>query len=56
MTPTVTLVLTVEEAVFITNVIGNLPTQSNAHPLWRKLVEQVEPHTPKPRLVADAES
>lgn len=44
----VTLVLTLDEAVFLTNLVGNLPTQSNAHPLWVKLVAQVQPHLPKP--------
>lgn len=28
------------EATFIVQVIGNLPTQSNAHPLWIKLTQQ----------------
>lgn len=28
------------EAAFIVQAIGNLPTQSNAHPLWAKLVQQ----------------
>lgn len=28
------------EAAFIVQVIGNLPTQSNAHPLWIKLGQQ----------------
>lgn len=32
----------VNEAQFILQVIGNLPTQSNAHPLWQKLVQQFE--------------
>jgi hypothetical protein len=42
--PDLTLTLTAEEAVFIANVLGNLPTQSNAHPLWLKVVAQVQPH------------
>lgn len=46
--PAVTLTLTLDEAVFLTNLVGNLPTQSNAHPLWVKLVAQVQPHLPKP--------
>jgi hypothetical protein len=40
----ITITLTAEEAVFIANVLGNLPTQSNAHPLWLKVVAQVQPH------------
>lgn len=30
------------EAAFIVQVIGNLPTQSNAHPLWVKLSQQLQ--------------
>ena len=36
------------EAAFIVQVIGNLPTQSNAHPLWQKLVKQLNEQQPKP--------
>ncbi len=37
------------EAQFIVQVIGNLPVQSNAHPLWQKLVQQYnEQNPPKP--------
>jgi hypothetical protein len=43
----VTITLTAQEAVDITNIIGQLPTQSNAHPLWLKLRSQVEPQLPK---------
>lgn len=32
--------LTIEEAAFIVRVIGQLPTESNAHPLWQKLSQQ----------------
>ena len=42
--PDITLTLTAEEAVLIANVLGNLPTQSNANPLWLKVVAQVQPH------------
>jgi hypothetical protein len=35
------------EAVAIVNMLGQLPTSSNAHGLWLKLREQVEPHLPK---------
>jgi hypothetical protein len=40
----VTITVTLEEAVAIVNLIGNLPTNQNAHLLWVKLREQVEPH------------
>jgi len=43
----ITLILTPQEAVDIINIIGQLPTQSNAHPLWLKLRGQVEPQLPK---------
>jgi len=33
------------EAQFIVQVIGNLPTQSGAHPLWQKLVAQFNEQT-----------
>jgi hypothetical protein len=36
------------EAAFIVQVIGNLPTQSNAYPLWQKLVAQFNEQAPKP--------
>jgi len=44
----ITLTLTAQEAVDIINIIGQLPTQSNAHPLYLKLRAQVEPQLPKP--------
>lgn len=44
----VTLTVTLEEAVALCNIVGQLPTQSNAHPLWVKLVGQIQPHLPKP--------
>ena len=43
----VTITLTAQEAVDVINVIGQLPTQSNAHPLYMKLRGQVEPQLPK---------
>lgn len=39
--------LDLNEAQFVVNVIGNLPTQSNAHPLWQKLVMQFNEQAPK---------
>ena len=44
----VILTVTLEEAVALCNLVGQLPTQSNAHPLWVKLVAQVQPHLPTP--------
>ena len=38
----VTLTLTVQEAVDVTNIIGQLPTQSNAYPLFVKIKGQIE--------------
>ena len=43
----VTITLTAQEAVDVINIIGQLPTQSNAHPLWLKLRGQVETQLPK---------
>ena len=34
------------EAAFIVQVIGNLPTQSNAYVLWQKLVKQYNEQNP----------
>ena len=47
----VTITLTAQEAVDVINVIGQLPTQANAHPLYMKLRSQVEPQLPKPEPV-----
>jgi hypothetical protein len=38
----ITLIATAEEAAFIVNVIGQLPTQSNAWPVHQKLKAQFE--------------
>jgi len=38
----VTLTLTVQEAVDVANIIGQLPTQSNAYPLFVKIKGQIE--------------
>ena len=38
----VTLNLTAQEAVDVVNIIGQLPTQTNAYPLFQKLKAQVE--------------
>ena len=49
----VTITLTEQEAVDVINIIGQLPTQSNAHPLYTKLRSQVEPQLPKPETPAE---
>lgn len=36
------------EAAFVLQVIGNLPTQTGAFPLFQKLQEQVKAQMPKP--------
>ena len=39
----------INEAQFILNVLAQLPTQSNAYPLWVKLSQQYQAQeTPKP--------
>jgi hypothetical protein len=43
----VDLKVSLSEAVALVNMLGNLPTHANAHALWLKLREQVEPHLPK---------
>ena len=44
----VKLEVSLEEAVAIVNLLGSLPTQQGAYPLWQKLKAQVEPLLPKP--------
>jgi hypothetical protein len=51
----ITLTLTAQEAVDVINIIGQLPTQSNAHPLYTKLRSQVEAQLPKPEEAPPAE-
>jgi hypothetical protein len=43
-----TITLTAQEAIDIVNTMGQLPTQSNAFPLYTKLRSQVESQLPKP--------
>tara|TARA_R110000868_G_scaffold178231_2_gene417806 strand:+ start:43 stop:198 length:156 start_codon:yes stop_codon:yes gene_type:complete len=43
----ITLTLTIEEAVALTNLVGSLPTAQGAYPLFQKLKSQVEPRLPK---------
>ena len=42
----ITLTLTLEEAVALTNLVGSLPPAQGAYPLFQKLKSQVEPHLP----------
>jgi len=49
----ITITLTAQEAVDVINIIGQLPTQSNAHPLYLKLRTQVEAQLPKPETPAE---
>jgi len=44
----IAITLTAQEAIDVINIIGQLPTQSNVHPLYTKLRSQVEPQLPKP--------
>ncbi len=43
----VTLLLSLEEAVAIVNLLGSLPTSQGGFPLWQKLKAQVEAQMPK---------
>ena len=45
--PDITLTLTLEEAVALTNLVGSLPTAQGAYPLFQKLKSQVAPQVPK---------
>jgi hypothetical protein len=47
----ITLTLTLEEAVALTNLVGSLPTSQGAYPLFQKLKSQVEPHLPNDKEV-----
>ena len=49
--PDITLTLTLEEAVALTNLVGSLPTSQGAFPLFQKLKSQVEPHLPTDKEV-----
>jgi hypothetical protein len=42
-TQTVQITLTIAEAVWLINLIGDRPTNEAVYPLWQKLREQVEP-------------
>jgi hypothetical protein len=56
---TVTITLTPQEAVDVVNIIGQLPTQANAYPLFVKIKNQVvsqqAPATPAPAPTTPAE-
>lgn len=45
--------LEINEAQFILNVLAQLPTQSNAHPLWVKLSQQYQAQEQKPEEPAN---
>jgi hypothetical protein len=51
----IAITLTAQEAVDIVNTMGQLPTQSNAYPLYMKLRTQVETQLPKPEEAPPAE-
>lgn len=40
-----TIQLSKEELSFVVQVLGQLPTQTNAHPLFVKLGQQLQPQT-----------
>lgn len=40
---TVTLTVSLAEAIDLVNLLGNLPTKANAFPLYAKLLGQVQP-------------
>ena len=44
------------EAAFILQVVGNLPTQSGAFPLFQKLQAQAQAQQPAPAAEAPAET
>ena len=44
---TITLTLDAQEAVAIANIIGQLPTQTNAYPLFLKVKSQIEQQAQK---------
>jgi hypothetical protein len=44
--------LELNEAQFILNVLAQLPTQSNAYPLWVKLSQQYQAQQPAPEAPA----
>ena len=48
----VTLTLTLQEAVDVANIIGQLPTQSNAYPLFVKIKGQIEAQAAQPAAQA----
>ena len=48
-----TLKLTVDEANFVLQVLGELPTKSGAFPLVMKLKQQADAQVPKPETPAE---
>lgn len=47
MNSKITFELQLEEAQFIVQVLGQLPTQSNAHPLFVRLAQSLQEQNPK---------
>jgi hypothetical protein len=53
--PTMTLTLTVQDAIALVNLLGTLPTSQGVFPLYANLFEQVQGEVNKPKLeLADA--
>ena len=50
---TYTLTLEENETAFILQVVGNLPTQTGAFPLFQKLQEQVKAQQPQPETTGE---
>lgn len=44
--PTISLIVTLNEAVAIGQLLGQVPTQYGAFPLYNKIIDQVKPHLP----------
>ena len=51
----ITLSLTLEEAVAITNLVGSTPVSQGGTELWHKLRAQVEPLLPQTETVTEDE-
>jgi hypothetical protein len=45
--PEITLTLLTQEAIAVANIVGQLPTSSNAYPLFMKLKSQIDAQLPK---------
>ena len=56
MEPIINLELPASDVNFLLQVLGELPTKSNAYPLLVKIVQQAEPQMPKKEQAAPAEA